>query len=782
MMKQIGLSFLFIFALSFAQGQYSRVKLYADQDKLQELNMLGIALDHVMIKKGVFLIAELSISEIELIESAGVEYDVIIEDLEAYYASDRSYQKDLSEYPCDGIGGFLPEDPENFSLGSMGGYFTYQEFLDNLDSMATLYPDLISVKLPIDEFQTHEGRSIYWVRISDNPDMDEIDEPEVLYTSLHHAREPASLSQNIYYMWYLLENYSTDGNIEGLINSTELYFVPMINPDGYVQNESSYPNGGGMWRKNKRDNDGSLANAGVDLNRNYSYEWGGLGTSSQFNSDVYKGPSAFSEPETQAIKWLTENHEFKFTLNYHTHGDLLLYPFGYDYNEYTEDHDLFGVLTDEMTLYNNYSNIISSGLYPAAGDSDDWMYAGDLDTKPKIMAMTPEVGDEFWPPEDEIIGLCQENVYQNLMMARYAGVYTKVTYDGENGISGSSVTLPFTALRMGLKDGSTTISFESLTAGMEVSGSSSYLFDNPEILETFSMDLSIALDEGILNSGEVLELKVLVDNGSYTEERIYSFVYGDYLSVFNEECESLDGFISNGWELTDEDSYTPTQSITDSPFSDYDDDVSSWIQLADPVDLTGDIIQANMTFWAKWEIEAGWDYAQVIASTNNGSSWTPLCGNYTHAGSSNQDFDQPLYDGFQSTWVMETVDLNDFVGQEILIAFSFESDSYVTEDGFYFDDISINTLGAELVGIGEQELINWRVYPVPANDQLYITKTDALNYGFKLIDSSGRLVKQGSLTNNSTAIDVSELEDGIYILLLNDNSVLVGQHKIQIIH
>lgn len=780
-MKQIGLSFLFIFALSFTQAQYSRVKLYADQDKIQELQLLGVALDHGEYKKGVFIIAELSVAEIELVESAGIEYDILIEDLENYYASDRSYQKDLSEYPCDAGSGFFPEDPENFDLGSMGGYFTYQEYLDNLDSMATLYPDLISVKLPIDTFHTHEGRDIYWVRISDNPELDE-DEPEVLYTSLHHAREPASLSQNIYYMWYLLENYSTDNSIQGLVDNMELYFVPMINPDGYIQNENDFPNGGGMWRKNKRDNDGSLANAGVDLNRNYSYEWGGLGTSDQYNSTVYRGPSAFSEPETQAIKWLTQQHEFKFTLNYHTHGNWLLYPFGFDYDEYTEDHDLFGVLTDEMTLYNNYNNVISSGLYPAAGDSDDWMYAGDLDTKPKIMAMTPEVGDEFWPPSDEITGLCQENVYQNLMMARYAGVYAKVTYNGADGINGSSIVLPFTALRMGLKDGSITISFESLSSGMEVNGSSSFLFENPEMLATFDIDLAVTLDEGVLNNGEILELNVLIDNGSYVEERVYPFIYGDFQSISSEDCESLDGFIINGWGLTDEDAYTPLQSITDSPFSDYDDNVSSWIQLADPVDLSGDVIQANMTFWAKWEIEAGWDYAQVIASDNNGASWTPLCGNYTHAGSSNQDFDQPLYDGFQSTWVMETVDLTDFVGEEILIAFSFESDSYVTEDGFYFDDISINVLGGDPLSIGEEDLIQWKVYPVPATDQLYISKSDDKIYAYELIDSSGRLVKKGTINSTNSTVDVSDLEDGIYILLLNDNRVLVGQHKVQIIH
>jgi murein tripeptide amidase MpaA len=132
--------------------------------------------------------------------------------------------------------------------------------LDILDAMAAAYPNLISAPQSIGT--SIEGRPIPFVRISNDPNVDQ-DKPEVLYNSLHHAREPGGLSQLIYYMWYLLENYGTDAEVTYLLDDRELYFVPCVNPDGYVYNQTIEPGGGGMWRKNRRDNgDGSF---GVDL-------------------------------------------------------------------------------------------------------------------------------------------------------------------------------------------------------------------------------------------------------------------------------------------------------------------------------------------------------------------------------------------------------------------------------------------------------------------------------------------------------------------------------------
>ena len=148
---------------------------------------------------------------------------------------------------------FVPEVPVNFNLGTMGGFYKYQEFIDEIDAMAAQYPNLITVKDTINNYLSIENRPIYFMRMSDNAATDE-NEPEILYTSIHHAREPNSLSEVIFYMWYLLENYDNSEEIQFLLDNTELYFVPMINPDGYIYNEVNDPNGGGMWRKNRRNN------------------------------------------------------------------------------------------------------------------------------------------------------------------------------------------------------------------------------------------------------------------------------------------------------------------------------------------------------------------------------------------------------------------------------------------------------------------------------------------------------------------------------------------------
>lgn len=96
-----------------------------------------------------------------------------------------------------------------------------------------------------------------------------------------------------------------------------------------------------MWRKNRLPNPDQPECAGVDLNRNFGYEWGGKGTSDKPCSEVFKGKSAFSEPESTAVKNFLENtkEDFNAFLTYHSYGQYILYPWGYDeiLTEDTED-------------------------------------------------------------------------------------------------------------------------------------------------------------------------------------------------------------------------------------------------------------------------------------------------------------------------------------------------------------------------------------------------------------------------------------------------------------
>ena len=238
----------FAISLMAQQLQYSKIKVLANESQLQLLASAGIDVTEGILKKGEFLICDYSQQDIEKISSLGLSYEILIEDVAKYYR-DRNIGLSTNVDDYKNAGDY--EVPENFEFGSMSGHATYAEIVANLDNMASLFPNLITVKESIG--QSIEGREQWMVKISDNPNVNET-EPEVLYTALHHAREPVGAMQMLFYMYYLLENYDNDPFIQTLVDNTEMYFVPVVNPDGYVYNQTTNPNGGGMWRKNRRNN------------------------------------------------------------------------------------------------------------------------------------------------------------------------------------------------------------------------------------------------------------------------------------------------------------------------------------------------------------------------------------------------------------------------------------------------------------------------------------------------------------------------------------------------
>ncbi|MCF8451449.1 MAG: hypothetical protein K9G49_16375, partial [Taibaiella sp.] len=289
-----------LFATAQKREQFSRAKIHLDPNHtIYGLSSLGLAVDHGEHKKNTFFISDFSETEIAQARAAGFVVDIQIADVSKHYR-DQNKKKEAktTSAGCD----VAPDvvTPAHFHLGTYAGFFTYTEMVQNLDSMRLLYPTLISPKQAVGSFLTIEGRPIYWVRISNNPTVDQPTKPQMLTTSAHHAREPGSVSSNIFYLWYLLENYATDPHIKKIIDNTELYFITCVNPDGYERNIVTDPAGGGLWRKNLRDNmDGTY---GVDLNRNYGITWGfdDIGSSPVSSTQTYRGTAAFSEPETQA--------------------------------------------------------------------------------------------------------------------------------------------------------------------------------------------------------------------------------------------------------------------------------------------------------------------------------------------------------------------------------------------------------------------------------------------------------------------------------------------------
>lgn len=365
-----------LLSLTTITAQISRAKIeLSPEQNLFLLARLGIDVSHGEYAAGRHFTSEFSAQELAKIQAAGFSSTILVKDVQAWLVEENS--KPIStetakrNTSCLTTAGSSYQTPQNFTLGSMAGYYTYAELLDILDDMAAQYPDIISVKQSIGSITTHEGRPIYWVKISDHHGVDEA-EPEVFYNAVHHAREPAGLMQLVHYMWYLLENYATDPEVKYLVDNTEMYFIPCINPDGYVYNQTTNPNGGGFWRKNRREHGGG--DFGVDLNRNYGFQWGfdDTGSSPNPTSNTYRGASAFSEPETQAVRDFCNQHNFLITLNYHTYGNLLIYPWGYS-DSPTPDAVTFNNAASVMINENGYTAGTGTETvgYIVNGDSDD---------------------------------------------------------------------------------------------------------------------------------------------------------------------------------------------------------------------------------------------------------------------------------------------------------------------------------------------------------------------------------------------------------------------------
>jgi len=676
---------------------YSRVKVFGSQTELTKLGDLGVAMDHGIGKEGFFFISDFSKDEISIMQTFGYEYEILIADLEKYYASllndpNKENPSVLKNANCTGTSGngtstFSPATPSNFNLGTMGGYLKYDDMLAELDAMVAQYPNLITAKAQISTFVTHGNRPIYSVRISDNPNIDEIDEPKVLYTAIHHAREPMSLMETIFYMWYLLENYGINDEATYLVNHTQMYFVPCINPDGYIYNETTNPNGGGLWRKNRRNNGNGTY--GVDLNRNYSYGWGTTGTSTNTNNDTYCGPSAFSEPETQAIRWLVLNNDFEMAFNAHTYAEDILFPIGTTDAEFAPHHDYFQEYTNHMTELNGYFAQKSSGLYPASGDSDDYMYKVDVGVNQKdtIFAHTPEVGTAFWQPSSQIIATCKEMVFPNLVLAHMTRNYTIVKDSDPAFIATMTGNFNHTIKRLGRQGGAVVVSIEPLLNIVSVGSGTTYNLNNEQ---ASTGSISYSLNPSI-QFGDQIKYVLKTDNGLWIKKDTIVKSYGAITLQILEDATTATNWTGN-WSTTSSTFVSPSKSFFDGSNNNYSNNTNKTYTYTPTIDLT-QATAAMVSFYAKWAIEADYDFVQFQVSTDGGTTWIGQCGNYTvpgtNANGSVQPNGEPVYEGNQLTWVLEEISLSDYLGQQIKVRFQLRSDGGTTADGYYFDDFKV---------------------------------------------------------------------------------------------
>lgn len=658
---------------------HSKVRIYtktaADFDKLAGIDL---HIDHSVRKKD-FTETWLSESEINLLKKSGIAYQILIDNWQRYYES-------LPKMSPSEINKAIEDSKTAFNVshniyGSMGGFMKYSEVVAELDSMRQEYPGLISDKFSIDS--SVQNRQIWTVRVSNSPNAP-TGRPEVWYHSLIHAREPESMEQIIYFMYWLFENYNSDPIATYILKNRELYFTPVLNPDGYVYNETTNPGGGGLWRKNRKNNGSSY---GVDLNRNYGlYQYwnsSNNGSSTVASNDTYRGVSPFSELETRAAMKFVNSRNFSAILGAHTYGNYLIKPWAWQDPIPTPDDAKFNEYLADMTQYNHYTTgtPYQTVLYKVRGSADDWYYNDSVHSPHRIIAMTPETGlTGFWPTQSEIIPLAQGMLFANQYFAMLAGAYVYPVTTALNKTiytAGESGTLKIKFKNKGL--------LAAQNVKIECTSPSYYInipitYYNYSVMNSFAADsstfgftLSGALPE---NSAVPVVIKFKQNDSDlvYTETKY--ILTGNGNITFKDSSET--GFgnwqTNQSWAVTSLQSHSPSNSFTDSPSGNYADNSTNSLTLKLPLNVSNSPV-TYLSFWHKYNTEANYDYCYVDVSSNNGASWQTVTS----------------YNGVLTNWTQQNLDITSYANSsaQLKIRFTLITDANTTADGWYVDDIKI---------------------------------------------------------------------------------------------
>jgi hypothetical protein len=281
---------------------------------------------------------------------------------------------------------------------------------DELRRTAAAHP---SVAKLVTVGQSANGQDILAVKVTKEATTTEDGaRPAVLYAGAQHAREWITPEMVRRLMHHVLDGYGTDAGLTRLVDTTELWFLPVANPDGYDFTFTEER----LWRKNLRDNNGDgtiTPGDGVDLNRNFATKWGwdNEGSSPDPASETYRGTAPSSEPETQALDALFDRVGFEFLINYHSAAELLLYGIGWQVSTPSPDDLIYEAMvgTDAKPAVEGYDPDISAELYTTNGDTDTHATVDN-----GILGFTPEmttcetisdaIKDDEWRSEDCLSG------------------------------------------------------------------------------------------------------------------------------------------------------------------------------------------------------------------------------------------------------------------------------------------------------------------------------------------------------------------------------------------
>lgn len=603
-------------------------------------------------REGVGLLdVQIDRDKLDRLADLGIGYDMLIEDLQARHDARWDQMRRLER-----LG--VAEPPRGASAHDDAWFSNYKQFADIIsyfNTIAAMHPQIASMS---DVGDSLLGNDIYSLTLTgpETPGNLVADRPVVLWNGGQHAREWVSPMTVSYIASKLADDYGSDPRVTDIIDNTRIVIVPVMNPDGYLYTWS----GERFWRKNRRNNgDGTF---GVDLNRNWGYEWGGDGASPFSDDDTYHGPSAFSEPETQVMRDLASSYGDRLVshIDYHTYSQLILWPFGYAEGVQTPEPDrtffdeLSTAMSDEIFAYSGvfYDPIQSVDLYPAAGTCSDWHY-GDLGVKSLTIELRPSAGagfDGFDPDPSVILPTARENYEAAKLFVERTTQPITFAHDAVDLVpSGEMVEVRLSISDIVETHDPSTVSLLTIVSGSDI-----------EIATPMS-----SVGEGEYSAmlpaagcGEVISYAFVVEllgGGSvvFPSNDRYEALAQDFSISFEDDMETDTGWIVGGsgddattgiWNLmnpqgTDaqpEDDHTPgagtdcwvTDGVAGSGLGDRDIDGGSTTLTSPILDAVALGEDAELVYWRWYSNNTGAspnaDSMLVQISNDIGNSWTTL--------------------------------------------------------------------------------------------------------------------------------------------------------------
>ncbi len=577
-------------------------------------------------------------------------------------------------------------------------YYSFNDYVTFMQQTANTYPEICTLH---NIGQSVQGRPLYFLKISDNPQIDEA-EPRFRYVSSMHGDEVVGYDMMIRLIQLLTGEYNTNPRITQIVNNTEIWICPMLNPDGFVAGQ----------RYNA---------AGVDLNRNFPMPSG----------EQHPDGNAWAPENIAFMNHANQNH-FQLSANMHG-GELVVnYPWDYTYT-LTPDNNLIreAALTYarlNSSIYNNSSftqGVVNGAQwYVITGSLQDWSY-GYTD----CIDLTCEISAIKWPPASHLASYWNLNKESILALLEFVqrGVHGTVVStsgipltDAVISVSGNDklmhvgpacadfhrLLLPgsytITASAPGYLEQSAEITIDTGGTAYHnfvlrpaemtyISGQLRYpdgtavpnvkviLDDNPPITSDENGSFLVAsVLEGrhtitFMQGGETIYEKVFDLDASQTE---LVFILASESVVFYDPFDNMSNWTAaQPWGVT---TYEGESVLADSPSGNYENFINKACRLTNPVNLQH-VLNPVLSFRTRYSLENGYDYVYLEASLDQ-SDWQRL----------------KQFTGSQSSWLNVEVPLNQYSGQQVYFRYRIQTDRAVNHDGIYIDDFKIS--GIDMTG------------------------------------------------------------------------------------